>query len=792
MARQPMSRLFWSLALAVALARCEATLAPEVVPPMCVSAIDLAVSGDLDGLSTVYTGTNIGVPVTSPMLRSCGVRSVGAVVFRYTMRNTATPEATVLGADGSPFSPLVWFLDRCTLSTMPTGCGRSRARSTERISAGRSVYVVVGGDTTGPQPNGRYTLRITEFDAEIPVGRDCQGDDPTGGRCVAGATCLYGADGTGTGRCVDRNVFTSCRSTSPTCDDGFVCVVGSCRPVLPLGGRCFYGDDVCVAGAHCTALVGPAVGVQRCRPDGSPLGQCRTAPGDAPCDVGLACGRSYTGQANSRCLPIVAEGSVCNPRVNACPAGSQCTNSNGVIRCRFDGALDGFCRTTPPHCDAGLDCTGSVCEAQPHAGDVCRIGGSPCPEHTQCRSRGRQEAHCLTEGELEGPCAPLETCAAGLVCLNNACLRQVALGAACDPNGGVVCVNGTTCVAGVCAANGGSEARCRSDEPFCDEGLTCDEGGTCGPPCTAGCPMGWSCGAMTIPRDVCRRDGASGGACRFGGGMTPCEPGFACSLTGRCEIGECRTPCASGTTCLFADQELPYCVTDGTHRGACRTGAMPCDSGLRCGDAHRCVAADLGLGDHCGEPWSHACPDGSFCVGMDYDRRCEPPNKPAQGTFGSACNSSIPGTCNPGFRCNNLSIGICVYAAEPGEACDDTHLCPTGSPCIAGRHSTICAPVGAPGGRCRRIAGMRACDVGECDLFGCPIAPGDVGGLCRTAPRTAPCDAGLMCNGYPFGAFCVEARAMGATCDPTGATNDCAPPAVCDYFTGTTATCGLL
>ncbi len=435
----------------------------------------------------------------------------------------------------------------------------------------------------------------------------------------------------------------------------------------------------------------------------------------------------------------------------------------------------------------------------------------------------------------------------GAFALSVATLAEVAVGAACDTDR--VCMAGATCVTPAtpagstarCVANGTSGGACRpvtATGTRCDAGLACSTSERCVPSLAAGmecdatgaanvCAAGAACrgplGMSTTPSTFrCVVDGALAGACRAA--APSCDTGLGCSdirqcvplvaAGAACSAALYADVCATGTSCQ-ASGTARICVADGALNGRCRATDSSCDAGLGCARATNLCLAAAAVGAACDlASTTSVCVTGSSCQGSPGLYRCV-----ADGVLGGQCRASMG--CDAGLGCN--AMNYCVTGIAAGATCDPSSassVCVSGSICVGSPGMYRCQPDGAVGGRCRAaaprcdaglgcgadrclpvVAAGAACDPAQtanvcADATTCIaatsgaatcVADGVAGGRCRTTAM--PCNAGLGCGA---GRRCVTAVAVGAACDPAGATNACVSPARCvPMGTSKTRTCQL-
>jgi hypothetical protein len=149
---------------------------------------------------------------------------------------------------------------------------------------------------------------------------------------------------------------------------------------------------------------------------------------------------------------------------------------------------------------------------------------------------------------------------------------------------------------------------------------------------------------------------------------------------------------------------------------------------------------------------ANACVVGASCLvgGTPAAPRCV-----ADGALDTRCRVDADPDCDAGLRC---ALGFCRMALALNAPCgpDTAGVCPEGSVC-------------------QYLDGANRC-----------LATGTRGADCRD--EGTPCDAGLACVHTRFGDSCRTSVARGASCDPWGQRDACAPGSVC-AFTATGGTC---
>ncbi len=386
-------------------------------------------------------------------------------------------------------------------------------------------------------------------------------------------------------------------------------------------------------------------------------------------------------------LPAVAEGGACdaNGLMNRCGNGPDMTAMVCVAdtiggdagHCRQRGSVAGaLCRTSTPNCDMGLTCTDAgVCVATGMADGPCNAR-TACPDGYACSNTtfGASTGVCRRIGTVLGSaCRPAGAmggrCDAPLVCSSDVdptdttptCVRAAMMGAECDVFRSV-CPMGSTCVTangataiGTCVADGTApRARCRPSGTRCDmmlECITLGEGATAQDLCLRRSTTNMPCGpALQCPdadtcylndltdrqNGVCGAMGQAGGTCNmaapFCTGSLQCSNADGNGICGNVSTmmgaacDRLRTRCGTGLSCVLAagSQTMGTCQPDGSVAGAeCRTGDMPCASGLTCngsalsgGVCQRAAMAGMACDPING---TTACPAMQYCLATAYN-----------------------------------------------------------------------------------------------------------------------------------------------------------------------------
>lgn len=257
-----------------------ATDAPRVdagnlVAAACGAAVDISsmtpgadgaihVTGDNTDGPAVQIG-DLGLAAEGGCLgaTSGGDGAKGAtLVYRYTTRTAGILTASTANA-ATEFDTVVAILPTCSATATPLACNddaagalTSTARTSMALTAGQTVFIVVGG--WGATPKGAVMNQVGAFEltvresAPIAIGMPC----PLGQVCAAGSICV-GASAMNSGVCTADGTApgAACRTAAPFCDTAFSCSVatpsmaarGICRRTVAIG-------EVCGATAVCATM----------------------------------------------------------------------------------------------------------------------------------------------------------------------------------------------------------------------------------------------------------------------------------------------------------------------------------------------------------------------------------------------------------------------------------------------------------------------------------------------------------------------------------------------------------
>jgi hypothetical protein len=240
----------------------------------------------------------------------------------------------------------------------------------------------------------------------------------------------------------------------------------------------------------------------------------------------------------------------------------------------------------------------------------------------------------------------------------------------------------------------------------------------------------------------------AGGSCPYG---VECAPGTSCTLS------------FSNTSCSSK------CNTLGNVGDPC-TGGGTCAAGAYCDFSTMKCAAALDTGATCTS--STDCKSGLYCVGAMMT--CSAP-----GGSGAPCATYEPQSCSGDLVCE-VASKTCVSAKQMGAACGSDEECASPMVCFNAGGTTAmgsCQPLAGKGASCTttRCIGPYQCTNGTCTV------PPDIGQACTTACLNGYCNKTSM--------KCETPLAFGATCDPTGAGQQCLSPSFCDAPTKTCKLC---
>ena len=464
---------------------------PRPAACLATAVVDLNARGAADGGVLRYTADNRMAARAPSLPPTCVTSEVNEaqyqVVHRYVPRiagrlrvsvddpGTDADFDTVLSAQAECFALLPGeAILGCNNNVARSAAMRPRASEmlTGHVEAGRPVFLIVSGNFGEDPivPQGTYALSVTDL-PEVAVGAVCD-PDVRANACTVGASCLV-TGAPAMPRCVaDGARDTRCRvDADPDCDDGLRCALGFCRTALALGAPCAPDStSVCPEGSVCQWRDGANL----CLATGARGADCRDE--GAPCDATLACVHSRLGPS---CRPAVARGAPCDPwgLRDACAEGSVCAFDDATSgTCVAPGSVAGApCGPSPTRCAAGLECVigpdrqTELCVRAAASGGACDPLGTAtqCAVSTDCAPDATLAAGtCTAPGRAAGAsCLAVEPrCDPGLTCSAptsaGRCLRDVAVGAACDLR-----LGSTRCAGGGCVADGPTTATCRADTP---------------------------------------------------------------------------------------------------------------------------------------------------------------------------------------------------------------------------------------------------------------------------------------------------------------------------------------
>jgi hypothetical protein len=256
-------------------------------------------------------------------------------------------------------------------------------------------------------------------------------------------------------------------------------------------------------------------------------------------------------------VPPLMMGADCDPSgPQLCVAGTTCVGAGQVGRCVADGSVVARCRDMM-QCDMGLECiqvtdTEFRCLRRAAMGAVCD-GVTVCAAGEDCLPDGYEASglarfRCRAQGQEGGLCGGNGggTCNAPLTCTGNAmqqgtCVREVAVGMACDPQGITTkCAMGNSCAPNPAMAMMGMPPPpayiCQADGSAA--GSACTEAA---PRCAA---MGLTC-TTAMMAGICQRAAMAGGTCDPRYASVKCSGMEACSSEGG-PNGVCRATVAEG------------------------------------------------------------------------------------------------------------------------------------------------------------------------------------------------------------------------------------------------------
>ena len=602
---------------------------------------------------------------------------------------------------------------------------------------------------------------------------ECPRDPRFGAVCGARGTCLDGAAGNGTCRCVPGFVGLACEHVCPGTGPRGPCtghghcsaaLAGACECAGHWGGaacaecrggwhgadcgaQCFEGDTVGTVCRCAAGWAGPDCDVA-CpgRPGDlcSGRGVCNaTHLGDGSC----ACDRGWRGPACSvPCAGLLSGGQPCG--------GHGACLGDGACSCNAGAAGGYWAREVCDRCQEGF--AGPLCDV------ACpRAGGRVCGGHGQC-SRGGGACDCY-EGGLRGYWDPATNCTDCLPGYWGPECRYACPGGACAPCSGHGACDGRVNGSGACA---------------CAVQWVGGDCGDCmaffyGPDCSSPCPTSRELQQSAGPLPVCSGHGTCSEG-RFGSGGCECEQSahggyWAGANCSECLAGHwgpaCARPCPGGPggvvcsghgRCADGVRGDGTCACQPPYGGAACGRTCPAHRGAVCNGVGACDAAAL------------ACDCGVAARGQHWaGAACE---ACAPGWVGARCDTPCPRDAASGAVC--AGVGVCrLDAAGDGAVCDCPHGY-YGSGCQSecpGGHLSPCSGHGS----CDPVDGTCTCaDDAQRGHFGGPAcgrcASGWSGGSCLQ-----PCplgQGGVPCSGYPcqFATCYCGPTACGPNCNVTG------------------------
>jgi hypothetical protein len=483
----------------------------------------------------------------------CNFRTQFQRVFSYTLRGNSSLRVSTSnpGTSADFDTTLVLYNGRTCPTSFRTlycndddpGAAMAANRFTSRIitqgfAMGDTVLIGVGGyavpsgQMSSGEPQGNFELTIEELPL-IADGAACRRDGTTGA-CGIDSTCVAENILADAGACRANGSAPGARCSMTTCGMGLECDTERdlCFRRMPDGMPCDRFSDGwarCGATSNCVSAGNGNVS-GTCRAFGS-AANTECAAG-AMCATGLACRAAATTPTCGR--PADMDGR-CNATDSVCPTGQSCVSDDPAVfqgRCFEPGAALGApCTGT---CGQGLTCntaaTTPTCVRAVMTGERCSAR-EPCPTGNTCYLTNlvdRYHGTCFAPGVVGGPCrATGAACDMG-VCSNTEtpasgrCLREVAMGGACELVGPTRCATGTTCVRnvgvggsttmGTCREAGtAAGAACRAMGTRCDGTLVCSSmtgAGICQQPGTGVCEPRFNVRRVSdepdLPRDELR------------------------------------------------------------------------------------------------------------------------------------------------------------------------------------------------------------------------------------------------------------------------------------------------
>ena len=352
--------------------------------------------------------------------------------------------------------------------------------------------------------------------------------------------------------------------------------------------------------------------------------------------------------------------------------------------------LGTFCTIGSPYCAGGAgSCLSETCAPVPGAGEWCDEYFPVCAAGLVCIDEACSDPRAAGEA-----CGYDSHCVDDLFCVGGVCASAfAALGEACAADGD--CASGAVCTASTCTMP--------ASAPSCDEASDCPSLGTCEllyeSRCAVRVPVGSACNSheectadalcdYTI--NTCVTRPAAGEACPW----SACADGLTCFSDGYCRpLGNPGDPCVTffgesdgcneGLACV-----LGYCTSPPGDGASCADDGE-CADGLDCqiGPAGDPVCfPSRNAGEMCTGGWDgNDCYDGLFC---DYRTgTCA-----ASLGAGESC-SGASGECADGLDCiydDASRVSTCLPLPSIGELCGA--VCADPGVCVFGPAGGACSP----------------------------------------------------------------------------------------------------
>ena len=328
-----------------------------------------------------------------------------------------------------------------------------------------------------------------------------------------------------------------------------------------------------------------------------------------------------------------------------------------------------------------------------------------------------------------------------------------------------------------CAA----DSNCSGTYPYCraPSGTT-SSAKICTRECTVeDCPAGYSCQSSSpagTTGKACLVKPGSTDLCSFCANDQECSTGLCAYddlghrwCTGTCQVA---ADCGTGYQCVDIGQ-FNICQPLNGHRDSCNNVDIPgfggqCTASSQCAPGYGCTAqgaceAPGMVGDRCelSSQLSDICVCG-VCIGTADEAYC----RACCGGTGR-CSGCIAQTCATGFGCfvvTNTADDVCAptAGATSCQACDGTHPCNDGMPCVAGRCHSFCNPDHP--GRCQGCFPSTTAGVGVCGCSDQIVGTGSPCGVQQSGDFLA-CSAGSWCVGSPPTCLAVCTLGDNTTCN---------------------------